>query len=167
MHYCFAFDTYDPTRGAQSSGGSRIAGGENRIGDAPTRSSMQKVKELHRTISTIDKAKTVATWLRDKKAIDIIALDVRGISPITESLVVATASSVRHAQGLANHILDKVSEEKLEYLGMEGSQQGSWILIDLNDVLVHIFQTDNRQFYNIEGLWSEGTPIELPFHADD
>ncbi|MFO7596959.1 MAG: ribosome silencing factor [Desulfocurvibacter africanus] len=128
---------------------------------------MQKVKELHRTISTTDKVKTVATWLRDKKAIDIIALDVRGISPITESLVVVTASSVRHAQGLANHILDKVSEEKLEYLGMEGSQQGSWILIDLNDVLVHIFQTDNRQFYNIEGLWSEGTPIELPFHADD
>jgi ribosome-associated protein len=128
---------------------------------------MQKAKEILRTIPTIDKAKTVATWLRDKKAIDIIALDVRGISPITESLVVATASSVRHAQGLANHILDKVSEEKLEYLGMEGFQQGSWILIDLNDVLVHIFQTDNRQFYNIEGLWSEGTPMELPFHADE
>ncbi len=128
---------------------------------------MQKVKESYRIIPTTEKAQTVATWLRDKKAMDIVALDVRGISPITESLVVATATSVRHAQGLANHVLDKVNEEKLEYLGMEGSQQGSWILIDLNDVLIHIFQVDNRQFYNIEGLWSEGTPIELPFHEDE
>ena len=128
---------------------------------------MQKVKESYRIIPTTEKAKAVATWLRDKKAMDIVALDVRGISPITESLVVATATSVRHAQGLANHVLDKVSEEKLEYLGLEGSQQGSWILIDLNDVLIHIFQADNRQFYNIEGLWSEGTPIELPFHEDE
>lgn len=128
---------------------------------------MQKVKEALRTMPTIDKAKTVATWLRDKKATDIRAIDVRGISPITETIVVVTATSVRHAQGLANHILDKVGEEKLEYLGMEGFQQGNWILIDLNDVLVHIFQADNRHFYNIEGLWSEGNPIELPFHEDE
>lgn len=125
---------------------------------------MQKAKEKARTIPTIDKAKAVAGWLHDKKAIDVRAIDVRGLSPITEALVIATATSVRHAQGLANHLLDTVAEEKLEYLGMEGFQQGAWILVDLNDVLVHIFQADNRGFYNIEGLWSEGKPIELPFH---
>lgn len=166
MHYRFAFDTYDPTRGALQPGPAGPPEAKTGL-TAPTRSSMQKVKETFRTIPTIDKAKIVATWLRDKKAIDIRAIDVRGLSPITETIVVVTATSVRHAQGLANHILDKVSEEKLEYLGMEGFQQGNWILIDLNDVLVHIFQADNRHFYNIEGLWSEGNPIELPFHEDE
>jgi len=128
---------------------------------------MQKVKEKFKDMPTIDKVKVVAGWLQEKKAMDIRALDIQGLSPITETLVIATATSVRHAQGLANHVLDKVSEEKLEYLGMEGFQQGAWILLDLNDVLVHIFQEDNRGFYNIEGLWSEGKPIELPFHDEE
>lgn len=128
---------------------------------------MQKVKEKFKDMPTIDKVKVVAGWLQEKKAMDIRALDIQGLSPITETLVIATATSVRHAQGLANHVLDKVSEEKLEYLGMEGFQQGAWILLDLNDVLAHIFQEDNRGFYNIEGLWSEGKPIELPFHDEE
>lgn len=167
MHYRFAFDTYDPNealRGPAKSGGeSRKA----RRAGQPTRSFMQKAKERARTMLTIDKAKVVAGWLRDKKAIDVRAIDVRGLSPITEAFVVATATSVRHAQGLANHLLDRIAEEKLEYLGMEGFPQGAWILVDLNDVLVHIFQADNRGFYNIEGLWSEGKPIELPLHEAD
>lgn len=166
MLYCYTFGGYDFTHGFLGVQEGKSPDHAPLGGVADERSCMQKVKETFKALSTMDKVKLVAGWLRDRKAIDVQAIDVRGLSPITEALVVATATSVRHAQGLANAILDQVAEENLEYLGMEGFQQGAWILVDLNDVLVHIFQADNRKFYNIEGLWSEGEPIELPFHDE-
>ena len=113
------------------------------------------------SLSTEDKVRAVAVWLDEKKAVDIAALDVRELSSITEALVLASATSTRHAQGLARHLMDKVNETGMEYLGMEGFKEGVWILVDLNDVLVHVFLDDAREFYDLEGLWSEGTPIEL------
>ncbi|MCK9240647.1 ribosome silencing factor [Desulfocurvus sp.] len=111
----------------------------------------------------------VATWLHDKQARNIVALDVAGLCDIAEGVVLATAGSVRHAQALADHVLDMCGREKGVYLGMEGYQAGSWILLDLNDVLVHVFQDGSRSFYNLEGLWAEAREVELalPGAADD
>lgn len=113
---------------------------------------------------TPEKMRIVAGWLDDKQAEDIVALDVAGICGIAEGLVVASAGSVRHAQALADHLLATVKQHGLEYMGMEGYQGGSWILVDLNDVLVHIFRPETRQFYNLEGLWSEAEQLDL--HLD-
>jgi len=107
--------------------------------------------------------KQIALWLHEKKAGDVKALDVGGLSSITEGLVLATAHGVRHAKALADHVLEKSSECDLDYLGMEGYRTGIWVLLDLNDVLVHIFQEDAREFYNLEGLWSEAEPLPLSF----
>ncbi|WP_236615065.1 ribosome silencing factor [Desulfovibrio sp. X2] len=107
----------------------------------------------------------VAGWLRDKKGQDVIVLDVTGICPITEMLVLASATSPRHAKGLASHVLDMAAEQKLEYLGMEGQAEGAWILVDLNDVLVHVFSGDNRELFDLEGLWCEGARVGLPDDA--
>ena len=112
-------------------------------------------------LSARDKAAIVASWLADKKAKDIKALDVAPFNPICEAMVVASAVSVRQAKALADHILMRCGEEGYSYLGMEGYHLGQWVLLDLNDVLVHIFQEELRPFYNIEGLWSEGKPIPL------
>lgn len=120
----------------------------------------QKAKKFIE-IDTVAKAQKVAGWLEDKQATDIIGIDVHKVCPIAEIVMVVTAKGVRHSQSLADHVLSMLAEEKIEYLGMEGYKSGDWILLDLNDIIVHIFQEDNRSFYNIEGLWSEGTKIKL------
>lgn len=112
-------------------------------------------------VPAIDTARTVARWLHEKKGYGITVLDVSAMSSLADAVVIATATSVRHAQGLASEVLDSVGRSPMEYLGMEGFQQGNWILIDLNDVLVHIFQDESRRFYNLEGLWPEAKPVEL------
>lgn len=118
-------------------------------------------KPTDANISPAHKATRVAAWLHEKKAKDIKAVDVTGLSPICEAMVMASAASVRQAQALADHVLARSGEHGFSYLGMEGYRTGQWVLLDLNDVLVNIFQEDQRSFYNIEGLWSEGKPIPL------
>lgn len=111
--------------------------------------------------TTPEKMRMVAHWLHDKKAENITAMDVAGLSTVTEGLVLCTAGSVRHAKALADHVLDMASENKMPYMGMEGYKTSGWVLLDLNDVLVHIFQDDSRGFYNLEGLWNEAEILEL------
>uniref|UniRef100_A0A7C4AAN5 Ribosomal silencing factor RsfS n=1 Tax=Fundidesulfovibrio putealis TaxID=270496 RepID=A0A7C4AAN5_9BACT len=111
--------------------------------------------------STLEKVRLVATWLGEKKARDITALDVSSVCSVTEAMVIATATNMRQAQALADHVLAKCAEEKVRMLGMDGYKTGQWILVDLNDVLVHIFMEEARQFYNIEGLWAEGAEIPV------
>jgi ribosome-associated protein len=60
---------------------------------------------------------------------------------------------VRHGQGLADYLLDSAPEDNLEYLRMEGHALGSWILLDFNEVVVHIFQTESREMFRLEDLW--------------
>lgn len=117
--------------------------------------------------STVDKLKVVAEWLDEKKGRDIVAMDVTGLCSIAEGLLVVTAGSIKHAQALADYVLDRSGEEGIEYLGMEGYKSGGWILVDLNDVLLHIFQQDNRGFYNLEGLWAESEEVELTLPGSD
>ncbi|MDD4951219.1 MAG: ribosome silencing factor [Desulfovibrionaceae bacterium] len=112
-------------------------------------------------MSAVDKALLVAGWLDEKQGLDIVVLDVSGLSSVTEALVLVTAKNVRQAQALANHVLDQTGRAGIEYLGMEGFRAGQWILMDLNDVVVHVFQKDLRLFYNIEGLWSEARAVEF------
>lgn len=120
---------------------------------------MAKAKTKHNPIASEDKARLIAGWLFDKKAENVTVMDVAAVSPITEYLVIATATGPRHAKGLASYVLDMAGKEDIEYLGMEGQGEGQWILVDLNDVLVHVFSGDNREFYNLEGLWSEGREV--------
>ena len=115
-----------------------------------------------RILSTEEKVRRVASWLLEKKAADLTALDVSLLCSFTEAMIVATAANARQAQALADFILQKCGEEHWAFVGMDGYKTGQWILVDLNDVVVHIFQEETRRFYNIEGLWSEGAEIALP-----
>ena len=118
-------------------------------------------KPVNSTIAPAAKAAQVAGWLYEKKAKEIQAVDVTGLSPICEAMVMASASSARQAQALADHVLARCGEAGYSYLGQEGYRLGQWVLLDLNDVLVNIFMGEQRSFYNLEGLWSEGKPIAL------
>ena len=124
-------------------------------------------KKIDDSLTAAAKAVVVAGWLAEKKAKDVLALDVMPFNPVCEAMVVASAVSARQARALADHVLEQCGANSYSYLGMEGYRNGQWVLLDLNDVMVHIFQEDVRPFYNLEGLWSEGKPIPLPFAATE
>ncbi len=120
-----------------------------------------KKKHTFSDVSGNEKVRLLAGWLDEKQAGDVMALDVSQVCAITEYIVVATARGARHAQALADSTLASAGSENIEYLSMEGYQNASWVLMDFNDVVVHIFQSEVRSLYNIEGLWSEGESIKL------
>ena len=109
-----------------------------------------------------EKIGQIATWLADKKGTAIKAIDVRGISPLTEAMIFVTARSARHAQSLADELMQRLSEQKWEYFGVEGLQAGQWVLVDCNDVIVHVFQEEARSLYNLEGLYAKAPAFALP-----
>ncbi len=108
-----------------------------------------------------EKALLVADWLYEKQGEDIVIMNVTGLSSVTDMTIVVSARGAKHAKALAEHLLDKAAEKKVEFLSMEGHKTGEWVLVDLNDVLIHVFQSDLRDFYNIEGMWSEAPRIEF------
>lgn len=110
---------------------------------------------------TRDKAEAIVGWLEEKKARDIVALDVSRVCSVTEVIVVVTAGNPRHAKALADNLRERCKELGFRHLGMEGYVSGQWILVDINDVVVHIFQEDLRSLYDIEGLWSEGRLLDV------
>lgn len=99
------------------------------------------------------KLEQIANWIAGKKGNDILALDLTTNHTFTEGIVIVTASSIRHAQGLADHILQESKAANFEFLRMEGYQTGQWILLDMNDVVISIFQEDTRELYRLEDLW--------------
>jgi ribosome-associated protein len=109
-----------------------------------------------------EKIEQIVTWLADKKGTNIKALDVRGLSPLTETMVFVTARSAKHAQSLADEVMQRLAENKWEFFGVEGMQAGQWVLVDCNDVIVHVFLDETRSLYNVEGLYSKAEGLELP-----
>jgi ribosome-associated protein len=119
-------------------------------------------KEQERRTEDADfrrKAELLFEWLEEKQARDVTVLDVRSLNEMTEGVVIASGINQRHVQGLADWVLEKLSEHSMEFLGMEGYRGGTWILIDGNDIVIHIFQQEYREFYNLEGLWAEAPRI--------
>ena len=106
-------------------------------------------------VATERKIAHVTDWLSEKKALDLLALSIPEKSCVAEAVVIVTASSIRHAQGLADSVLERCREVQYEFLRMEGFAVGEWILLDLNDVIVHIFQEETRKRYRLDDLWPE------------
>jgi len=95
----------------------------------------------------------VVSSLEDLKAIDIHTIDVRGQNPLTDVFVVASGSSNRHVKAMADKLVTRAKDGGYKPLGVEGYQSGEWVLVDLNDVIVHIMLPQTRAFYNLEKLW--------------
>ncbi len=110
--------------------------------------------------SYLEKVQFLAACLHEKNGENIEAIDLDG-SGITDAVLLVSGKNIRHVQSLADFILHELAEKKMPYLGMEGYRSGLWILVDCNDVLVHIFQESSREFYNLEGLFAEQKRIKL------
>jgi ribosome-associated protein len=99
----------------------------------------------------------VISALEDLKAIDIQQLNVAGQNPLTDLFVVASGNSSRHVKSMAEKLVLKAKAAGCAPLGVEGARAGEWVLVDLNDVVVHLMLPQTRAFYNLEKLWEAST----------
>ena len=99
-------------------------------------------------------ADLVVDALDDVKAKDIVRLDVRDMTTVTDYMVVASGTSNRHVKALVEHVAEKAKEAGHRPVGIEGEEAGEWVLLDLRDTLVHVMLPKVREFYNLEKLWS-------------
>ena len=98
--------------------------------------------------------KTAVTALEDIKARDITVLDVRKLTSLYDTLIVASAESNRQVKALARHVRDKLKEAGATIIGVEGEESGEWVLVDAGDIVVHVMQPNVRAYYNLEELWT-------------
>jgi ribosome-associated protein len=97
---------------------------------------------------------TVVTGaLDDMKAVNVKVLDVRGLTDIADTLIIASGNSDRHVRSIADRVVEKCKAAGFRPLGKEGARDGEWVLVDLQDVVVHVMLPRVREFYSLERLW--------------
>lgn len=97
----------------------------------------------------------VISTLDEAKALDIKQIDVRKLTDITDEMIVCHGTSDRHVKALTRHVVDALTKQDCKPAGIEGEEEGEWILIDLVDVLVHIMKREAREHYDLESLWDQ------------
>ncbi|MBN2331619.1 MAG: ribosome silencing factor [Deltaproteobacteria bacterium] len=99
--------------------------------------------------------------VEDKKGERPVVLDLRGISSVTDILVVCSGHSDRHVQAVAENIYVTMKHEGIMPLGVEGMHEGRWALLDYDDIIVHVFHEPVREFYDLEGVWRDAPRLDL------
>lgn len=122
---------------------------------------MKQIKKEYHDKSGLEIAKVCAHAALDTKAEDLVILDVKGLASFTDYFVIMSGRSTRHVQGLAEAIEGKLRSKRVKASNAEGLQEGMWVLLDFDDVVVHIFYHEKRDFYDLEGLWHEAKRIQL------
>ncbi|MGI6348357.1 MAG: ribosome silencing factor [Eubacteriaceae bacterium] len=110
----------------------------------------------------MQKAEMFASWAEEKKAEDIRIIDVSKLTAITDAFVILSVANERQLDGLADHIYLQAKENGLGIPSMEGKKASRWVLMDFGDVVIHLFHKEERAYYDIEKLWSDGECIFFP-----
>lgn len=103
----------------------------------------------------------IAKAASDKKAKDIVILDMEGLTMATDYFVICSASSAQQAKAIADNIEDELAKSQIAFRNKEGYREGRWVLLDYNECVAHIFVEEERNFYNIDGLWGDARKIEF------
>ena len=99
--------------------------------------------------------KKISLLLEEYKAENIISLDVKNKSSVTDIMIIASGRSTRHVKSISDNIIKKLKKVKIKPIGIEGYSKSEWVLIDFGDVLVHVMHPETREFYSLEKLWDE------------
>lgn len=102
-----------------------------------------------------------ARTLVDNKGQEVLILDVRGLSSLWDFFIICSGGSKRHVQALAQHLQEALGQAGVKPLGVEGLEEGTWVLLDYVDVVIHLFTKPLREFYDLEGLWVEATRLSV------
>jgi ribosome-associated protein len=133
-------------------------------------------KSLQHETTTIEIASTVTPYADldeevklaircadEKKAFDIIALDLREVASFTEFFIIASSANQRQVQAISDEISEQLKKQlKTKAVRIEGYRSAEWILLDYGDFIVHIFEKEARAFYDLERLWRDARKVELP-----
>jgi ribosome-associated protein len=112
-------------------------------------------------MSTEEKAALISRIVADRKALDVVVLDMRDSSSITDYFLICSGSSERQVRAIADAIDEGLGPLGIGALGVEGYRDGHWILMDYGDVIVHVFSLETREYYDLERLWANAPRIDL------
>ncbi|MDP6180048.1 MAG: ribosome silencing factor [Desulfatiglandales bacterium] len=112
-------------------------------------------------MEALDKALLCLRIIKERKALDPILFEVGKMTSITDYLLIASGNSSRQVQAINQHLSKRMREEGFRAHGVEGKQQGHWVLMDYGEVVIHLFYQPVREFYDLEGLWTEAKRIDL------
>ena len=122
---------------------------------------MQKSDAEQNQDEAISKAKLIVDAALDLKGERIVALDMRELSAFADTFVIVSGRSDRHVRSIADSIVKTLRESGDPPLGVEGSDEGRWVLIDANDSIVHVFEPQTREAFDLERLWSDAQVLDL------
>ncbi|CAK8725104.1 ribosome-associated protein [Candidatus Electrothrix aarhusensis] len=122
---------------------------------------MRQLKKEHRERTSLELAEICARTALDTKAEDLLILDVHAESSFTDYFVIMSGRSSRHVQGLADAIEAELRSKRVTSTHSEGLKEGMWVLLDFGDIVTHIFYKDQREFYDLEGLWHDAPRVDL------
>jgi ribosome-associated protein len=145
--------TRRPVAPRASTPGKSAAKAPRKVGVVKAAHGAPKPAKASKTRTPPSLAQVVLDALADMKAMDVKAMDVRGITDITDTMVVASGTSDRHVKSIADRVLQRCKEAGYRPYGMEGERDGEWVLLDLQDVVLHVMLPRVREFYALEKLW--------------
>jgi ribosome-associated protein len=143
-----------PKRSAKAKAGAEARTGAGlKVGGEPKASAKAK-KAADPVQARADSLKSVVIKaLEDMKALEIKVLDVRGLTDVADTMVIASGTSDRHVRSVAQNVVEKTKQAGFRPHGVEGQQDSDWVLIDLHDMIVHVMLPRVREFYGLEKLW--------------
>ena len=106
-------------------------------------------------------AQRAAHLCLDLKAQDVLLLNLKPVSDMTDYFIIGSGTSDTHVRSVAEHVMDELRKEGLRPAHVEGLQQGRWVLLDYVDFVVHLFHPTLRQFYQLERLWADAEPVAI------
>lgn len=112
-------------------------------------------------MTSMELANTASQLCLDKRATNVIVMDLRGLTSITDCFVLCSADSDIQVKAISDHIRDELSKEKIKPWHVEGYESLRWVLLDFVDVVVHIFQQETREFFGLERLWGDAKILEI------
>ncbi|SDW99188.1 ribosome-associated protein [Marininema mesophilum] len=110
-------------------------------------------------MNLVEIAQSAAAAAEEKKAQRVTILDIRGLSAFADYFVVCHGNSQKQVQAIAEAVKERMAEKNVTMKGLEGYREARWVLIDIGDVVVHVFHKDERDFYDLERLWGDAAEV--------